>query len=237
MTTPTDHSIPRERRRHEAVVDGLLDLAESQKLRPGDPFPTERRLAERFGVSRNVLRHAFGVLEERGIIRSVRGSGRYLRETPRSPDAEPTAGGTRGVVEVASIADVLEARELVEVHIAELACDRRTTAEAGELRATATALDDWGDNLAFHLAVAACTHNFALEHLVRQQIELSGSLHQRRHYRDPDQLDRMRADHEAIAAAIAARDRDLAADLVRRHLTRTRRLLLDPHPGVVSDAE
>jgi GntR family transcriptional regulator, transcriptional repressor for pyruvate dehydrogenase complex len=62
--------------------------------------------------------------------------------------------------------------------------------------------------------VAAATHNFVLERLVRQQAELSGELHQREHYLDPDELERMRSEHQAIAEAIAARDSTTARDLV-----------------------
>ncbi|MFE7277323.1 FadR/GntR family transcriptional regulator [Streptomyces sp. NPDC057623] len=216
--------VPHARRRYEAVVDSVLELVEARGLRPGDALPTERELADLFGVSRNVLRQAFGVLEERGLLRTVRGSGRYLREAP----GDDGKLGARALVEVASIADVLEARTLLEVQVAALACERRTAEQAQTLAVLAGRLTSWEDNLAFHCAVAACTHNFVLERLVRQQAELADELHQRAHYKDPDELQHMRAEHQAIAEAIAARDSAAAQDLVRRHQHRTRRILFSP---------
>ncbi|MEV7393257.1 FCD domain-containing protein [Streptomyces sp. NPDC091215] len=206
-------------------MDSVLALVEARGLRPGDALPTERELSDLFGVSRNVLRQAFGVLEERGLLRTVRGSGRYLREASAG---DGMTLGARALVEVASIADVLEARTLLEAQVAALACERRTAEQAQNLAILAGRLTSWEDNLAFHCAVAACTHNFVLERLVRQQAELADELHQREHYKDPDELQHMRAEHQAIADAIAARDSAAAQDLVRQHLHRTRRILFPP---------
>lgn len=213
--------VPPERRRYELVVDSLLELIEARGLGPGDAMPTERELADLFGVSRNVLRQAFGVLEERGLLDTLRGSGRYLRG---STDTQ-ISHTTRTKVEIASIADVLEARTLLEVQIAELACERRTNEEAQNLRVLSGRLTAWEDNVAFHCAIAACTHNFMLERLVRQQVDLSRELHQRDYYDDPAKLDRMRLEHQSIANAILARDTRTAKELVREHLGHTSSLL------------
>jgi GntR family transcriptional regulator, transcriptional repressor for pyruvate dehydrogenase complex len=215
--------LPQERRRYETVVDGILKLVEARGLQSGQPLPTERELASLFGVSRNVLRQAFGVLEERGLLRTIRGSGRYLRDAPDDERSEPL---TRASVEIASLADLFEARALLEVQVAGLACERRTAEQAETLAVLAGRLTTWEDNLAFHCAVAAATHNFVLERLVRQQAELAGKLHQREHYNNPEELARMRTEHQAIAAAIAGRDSALAQHLMQRHLHRTRSVVL-----------
>lgn len=216
--------VPPERRRYERVIDSLLELIEARGLAPGDAMPTERELADLFGVSRNVLRQAFGILEERGLLSTLRGSGRYLRDV--NSDQEQQVGRAR--IEIASIADILEARTLLEAQVAELACERRTTDEAQNLAVLGRRLNAWEDNVAFHCAVAASTHNFMLERMVHQQLDLARELHQRDHYNDPDQLERMRLEHQAISAAITARDAAAAKELVRRHLTRTSALLTHP---------
>ncbi len=214
--------VPPARRRYERVVDSLLDLIEARGLGPGDAMPTERELADLFGVSRNVLRQAFSVLEERGLLSTLQGSGRYLREAKEDRDHLG-----RAQLEIASIADVLEARTLLEVQIAELACQRRTNEEAQNLGILSRRLTSWEDNVAFHCAIAACTHNFMLERMVRQQVDLARELRQRDYYGDSDQLERMRLEHQTIASAITARDAVAAKDLVRHHLTYTSGLLLD----------
>lgn len=225
------HALPQSQRRYEAVVDGILEMVEAQELQPGQALPTERELATVFGVSRNVLRQAFGVLEERGLLRTVRGSGRYLRE------GTVGSGGSRASVEVASIADVLEARTLIEVEVARLACDRRTGEQAKNLMAMARHLTSWEDNLEFHCAVASATQNFVLERLVREQAVLSGELHQRDHYSDPEQLSHMRREHQEIAAAISVRDSEAATELTLRHLQRTKRVVLEAALGGDADSD
>ena len=107
---------------------------------------------------------------------------------------------------------------MLESEIAALACQRRTAEQVQSLVVLAGQLTDWEDNVAFHCAVAACTHNFVLERMVRQQLELASELHQREHYKDPDQLETMRIEHQGIANAVAARDSETATELVRRHL-------------------
>jgi DNA-binding FadR family transcriptional regulator len=212
-----------ERRRYELVVDSILELVEARNIQPGQALPTERELADTFGVSRNVLRQAFSVLDERGILRTIRGSGRYLRDVAAGPAGQ--GSGVRMSMELASIADILEARTLIEMQVVELACQRRTSKQAMELRVLASRLESWEDNLTFHCAIAAATQNFVLERLVRQQSELAGELHQRQHYQDPEQLDRMREEHAQIARAVAARDTKLARELVHDHLHRTREVM------------
>ena len=211
-----------------------MELVEARELQPGHALPTERELADIFGVSRNVLRQAFGVLEERGLLRTVRGSGRYLRSALRGDDRQ---AGARTSVEVASIADVLEARVLLEVKVAELACDRRTSDQARQLTKLAAQLTSWEDNLAFHCAIGAATQNFVLERLVREQATLAGELHQRQHYSDSEELARMKAEHQEIAAAIAARDSAAAPDLVQYHLDRTKGVIVTSALGAHTDED
>ena len=76
--------------------------------------------------------------------------------------------------------------------LAELACQRRTNEEAQNLSILSRRLTSWEDNVAFHGAIAACTHNFMLERMVREQVDLAKELRQRDYYGDSDQLERMR---------------------------------------------
>lgn len=60
------------------IVHYLENLMESEALRPGDKLPSENELTERFGISRQTVRKAIGLLEEEGTVRRVRGSGTYV---------------------------------------------------------------------------------------------------------------------------------------------------------------
>ena len=69
---------------YQEVVNALYQIIDTSNLKPGDQMPAERELMEQLGVSRNVLREAFHILEQRGIITSQQGKGRFLREIPIS---------------------------------------------------------------------------------------------------------------------------------------------------------
>ncbi|NUR86399.1 MAG: FadR family transcriptional regulator [Nonomuraea sp.] len=203
-------------RRYEAVVRQILALIGGGEIPPGTQLPAERDLAERLGVSRNVLREAFRVLEARGIVRSRQGGGRYVRAENLSPALSPD--GVVLQLEQAVIADILEARELLETRVVRLAAVRATAEQALAL----AAMDGggWEDNVRFHTAVAAATGNFMLERLVRLQLDLLRDVRQRDHYSAGTAADLL-AEHRAIAEAIAAGDPDAAEAAVRRHLSHT----------------
>jgi len=213
-------------RRYEAVVRQILALIALGEIGLGSRLPPERDLADRLGVSRNVLREAFRVLEARGIVRSQAGGGRFIRASNVS--ASLPSEGVVLRLEQAVISDILESREILEAQAARLAAQR---ASREEVRAVTTASQgsgsSWDDNLVFHVAVAAATGNFMLERLVRLQMELLREVHQRDHYRSPQTAARLLAEHRAIAEAIAARDADAAEAAVRRHLAHTQAVVLE----------
>ena len=49
-----------------------------RKYKEGDKLPSERELAEQFGVQRATIREAYHILEEEGIIEIRERSGRYM---------------------------------------------------------------------------------------------------------------------------------------------------------------
>lgn len=211
-------------RLRDSVVESILGLVQEMALAPGDALPTERDLSTRLGVSRNVIRQSFDLLEERGLVSSRRGSGRFLRTVE---DESGVGHGDPGLLEIASIADILETRAILEEQTVALACQRRTAGELRELVQLGGQLQSWEDNARFHVALAAATHNFMLERLVRQQIELSDQLHQRQKYADPAELDHMRAEHVAMVQAVGSRDATRARELMRRHLSGAHRAVTE----------
>lgn len=64
--------------KYNDIVHYLENLMESGELKPGDKLPSENELTERFMLSRQTVRKAVGLLEERGAVRRVRGSGTYV---------------------------------------------------------------------------------------------------------------------------------------------------------------
>lgn len=58
----------------------LEDMVSSGKYKIGDPFPTEREIAEQFGVSRITVREAIGHLVYQGILRREQGRGTFVSQ-------------------------------------------------------------------------------------------------------------------------------------------------------------
>lgn len=70
------------------LADQVRYAAASGKLRPGDPLPALRPLAEELRINRNTIAKAYAELEGQGIIETIQGKGYFLRQNP-SPFSTP----------------------------------------------------------------------------------------------------------------------------------------------------
>lgn len=66
----------------QSIADALRDDLAAGHYGPGDKLPTEAVLAARFGVNRHTVRHALATLAEAGLVRSRRGAGVFVTQTP-----------------------------------------------------------------------------------------------------------------------------------------------------------
>lgn len=80
---------------YERVYDYVLDEIRSQSLRPGDRVPSEKELAERFGVSRITSKRALAMLAEAGLVDRRRGKGSFVVEDAPRLRALRAHGRTR----------------------------------------------------------------------------------------------------------------------------------------------
>jgi len=62
------------------VVDQVKAAAASGALRPGEPLPSIRPLAEQLRVNRNTVAKAYAELEGQGVIETIAGRGCFLKE-------------------------------------------------------------------------------------------------------------------------------------------------------------
>jgi len=70
------------------LVDQIRYAAASGGLRPGEPLPSIRPLAEELRVNRNTIAKAYAELESQGVIETVPGKGCFLKEN-NSPFSKP----------------------------------------------------------------------------------------------------------------------------------------------------
>jgi DNA-binding FadR family transcriptional regulator len=106
---------PRTREKPQEIADELLRLIVGGEFSEGERLGHEPELIERFGVSRPSLREALRILEAKGLISVVRGRGGGV--VVHRPDERMTAQTASLVLESRSVplADVHEARSLLEV--------------------------------------------------------------------------------------------------------------------------
>lgn len=237
---------PIERRRlSDRVVDQFADLIASGAFTVGEKLPSERELAASLGVSRPLIRESFRTLESMGLVEVKRGVGAIVTRTkptregaerhpiepsPRSMDqADPDGVLLR--LERATILDILEAREVLEVQIVALASERITSEETDWLREASERYDSWEDNHGFHTLLASITHNFMLERLVVMQLDLLRDARQRTHYESPSNAERLLREHRAIADAVIAHDVERAQNLMREHFRHTRHSVVSSGGG------
>ena len=61
------------------LADQIRYAAASGRLRPGDPLPSLRPLAEELRINRNTIAKAYSELETQGIIETIPGKGFFLK--------------------------------------------------------------------------------------------------------------------------------------------------------------
>lgn len=215
-------------RPYEQIVKQIQQAIRNGQLPRGTRLPTERELAEQFGVSRSVVREAIKVLDTMGLVESRQGSGSFVRNSTIesisrafvfsvSPDAE-------------SVEKLFEFRQLLEVQAVRLAAIRRTDEQAARIREAALMIptpietENWeafgvSDGLIHeaiaeasgnpYLQIAVATAREMLQDLVSLFVEEKGS------------IDVAIDHHHRISEAIALHDPDLAAEEMTNHIVYT----------------
>lgn len=212
---------PVERSRlYEDVGERLGELVRESGMKEGDRFPPERELSQRLQVSRTSVRQAFVVLQALGFVDVRHGEGVFLRRPGGFGDSL-----TKLLERRRRLPEVLEAREAIEVKLAELAASRRTRLDLDsmssaldgmEMEIEGGGLGTEGD-AAFHHAVALAARNDVLLHLIEAMAEV---VHESRleSLSEPGRPPRSLAAHRRILAAIESGSPKQAADAMRTHL-------------------
>ena len=117
------------------VLSRILPFIKARGYMPGERIPSERELAERFGVSRGILRETLAALEAMRVIQRRAQSGIFLRDVEREASVELLVlESDLGMpVSSADVKDLNEFRSMLEVQSAGLACARRTDQDLARL--------------------------------------------------------------------------------------------------------
>ncbi|TQN40883.1 GntR family transcriptional regulator [Blastococcus colisei] len=211
----------------QAIVEQVRALIRTGELGIGARLPSERELGERFGVSRVTVREALRVLEASGLIEIRVGSrgGAFVT----APTTRRVGEGITDLLSLSALsaAEVTEAREVFELGIVPLVCERATEGELDELVQLCDEAERARDagtytvtmSFDFHLQVAAAAHNPALVMLMRSLREpVLMSLREAQHEGRQGV-----AEHRTFVEAVRTRDPDRAQRIMADHLQRTAR--------------
>lgn len=212
--------------RADIVYNNLLEEIDTGRIASGERLASETALAAAQGVSRPVIREAIARLAAAGIVRTERGRGTYVLPAPVIQ--------TMTLSPITSIDDLIHWQELriaIEQEAGRLAATRRSAADLAAIVAAnerlgngdADASHDVRGELdhAFHVAIAAASHNPAI---LDAQMSLgkhtkgwiAAILHSAP--RKPDRAEYRLREHRAIIDAIERMDPEAASQAIRRHI-------------------
>ena len=119
-----------------AVVDVLLDRIVSGELEPGTLLPTEPRLCEVFSVSRTVIREAFKILEQKGLVRVKQGQGTRVALPDEWNLLDPMVLGAsvRHDKDLRILDDLVDVRQVLESQMARRAALQATASDHAEMK-------------------------------------------------------------------------------------------------------
>lgn len=209
----------------DQAVQAVRTHIRDHDLKVGDSLPGEGHFATALGVSRAVMREAFGALAALRLLDV--GNGRRARVG--AIDGSVIGASLEHAVTTSqiSVAEVWDVRRTLEVRIAALAAERRSEGQAEQIVALAEAMvHDQGDmdrmtahDTAFHQLLAASTGNVLFEQIVRSfapQMEIAvPKAWETRHAQE--EKAKILSLHWRIARAIADGDAADAAAAMEAH--------------------
>ena len=228
--------------RTETAIARIRDLITSGELAPGSRLPPEHELAAQLGLSRNTAREAVRALVTARVLDVRRGDGTYV--TSLTPDL--LLEGVGAAVELMrddGVVEVLEVRRYLEPAATALAASRIDAAGLRALRAAIGKMRQAGDDeefvaqdANFHAGVAEAAGNGTLASLRAGLSSQTMRVRALRAMTGADVLESTIAQHEAIYAALAVGDPNLAAALATQHVVTTeswlrQRVATDPDGG------
>lgn len=201
-----------------AILDGSLPA--------GGGIPTERSLAENYGISRSAVREVITGLVERGLLQSHQGRGTFV--TPLGDSRQGMAGLSSAVLRAgATPSDLIESRLVLEVTLAEMAARNISPAELtelnrldGEIERAESPIVRAEHDIRLHSGIARAAGNpvlttmflaiegFCFDMMVRSQADTAVAAHP--HARHTAIVDALRHG-DAAAVAVAMREHLLVA--------------------------
>ena len=217
----------------EEVADRIRLLILDGTFPRGRPLPSERLLAERFGVSRGSIRDGFRRLEMIGLLETRHGQGTFPHELTVDRLVAPLASMLTYQHDLQD--ELLDVRRMFEPAVARVAATRVTDEDFADLqrildtqrRKVKTGRSAVVEDTAFHAVLARATRNRVVVRIMETLNDLlveSRTLALKQKGRPEQSI----KGHEAVVAALRRRDADGAARAMHEHIDRIGHLLRTP---------
>ena len=176
-------------------------------LQPGDLLPTEQKLCETLGVSRNVLRESIKSMELMGMVRACPGKGTEVQAFNLDFILQNVLFFQVGPQEEHSIREMFGVRKVLELAYMRQAFHAMTEEDVRALRSLADAMrDNWSrgvffiqEDKDFHLTLFRSLHNDVLLSLLEAIWSVDDDFELEK--KQPH-LEQTVTKHEAIVAAL-----------------------------------
>ncbi|MDC7231936.1 MAG: FadR/GntR family transcriptional regulator [Spirochaetales bacterium] len=207
------------------ILKRIRELLHQGELQPGARLPSERLLAETLGTTRGNVRKALQKLEFYGLVDISPQSGTRISAMGQETVEELMAAIP--VSRTQKMADLMEARFILDLQCARLAAERRSEADLNLIEQRQEAFlkkffapgnrDYLEEDYLFHLAIAHGAGNHVLISLLSQltpKIVTRDQPHLKQ--RDKD-FSRIPGEHERIIDAIRRCDPEAAEEAMLNH--------------------
>lgn len=209
----------------EKAINQIKDLINKGTLKPGDRLPSERDLSLRLGISRGILREALKSLENLGYLSRKPGGGTFIRELMDRNSDSPLSDLLYRITYL----DYLEAREMLEQKVVELAIKRASKEDLEELenlveRESSEPTPELVRQ--FHHKLALTTKNIILSNFMQTNYRLQKDFSVTSGIEgDVKRKMSVWQEHKAILDAIKKRDYKEGRRAVSAHLNNVRRYI------------
>ena len=207
-----------------SVVDRILAMISSGELKKGDLLPSQKQLAESFGVSQSPIREALHALETMGVVKIKVGKGTFVND---DADMMLQQMKIQSTVQQYDVRDLVQARQVLETAIIDLAIKNMNATYEKQLEDNCNklqkALNDGQINkfvktdYDFHLLIAEISGNSVLKDMLKTT-KSSYFTANTILSKSPSTNQATVEAHRKIAKALTERNAELAKQLMNKHL-------------------
>jgi GntR family transcriptional repressor for pyruvate dehydrogenase complex len=219
---------------YEGVANQIEKMILDKTLKVGEKLMPETTLAKEFGISRNILREAFKILRERGLIDVKSGDGVYVA----APEISILTNIFSRFIsfENISIKNLYEFRTAIESKAAELSAKNSTDDEILHMEKIINSMENnykdlrkWAeDELEFHLAIAKSSRNpLFYSFLSPISNYLLEFFYKGREFKKDESITEGIEGHKEIINAIKRKNKNIARKAMIKHLERSRTMIYE----------